>query len=303
MAPTVAALTLGLLAFFLSLSLLPSPSISHQAPTDIKAWCSKAPHPMPCEHFMANLPLSSIPTKKSDFKKLAMRIALDGAVKAHSRTKLLGPKCRNKLEKAAWTDCVGLYETTVLQLNRTVVPYARCTDVDRQTWLSSALTNLETCQMGFKELGVSEYMLPLMSNNVSELICNSLALNKPEGVPNQTDEGGYPSWVKPGVRKLLHATASPASNADIVVAQDGSGNFKTIKEAVDAASKRSGRGSFVIYVKAGIYKENIELGNGLKNIMFVGDGIGKTIVTGSRSVRGGSTTFKSATFDNFKPFN
>ncbi|KAL6004908.1 hypothetical protein ACLOJK_005466 [Asimina triloba] len=288
--------TTVLLAFFLSLSLLPSPSISREAPMHIKGWCSQTPYPLPCEYFMANLPPPSIPTKKSDFKKLAMQLALDRAVKGHSHTKLLGYKCRNELEKAAWADCLELYKTTILQLNRTLDPYAKCTDFDRQTWLSSALTNLETCQMGFKELGVSEYMLPLMSNNVSKLICNSLALNKPEVVPNQTYEGGYPSWVKAGDRKLLQATASPASQANAVVAQDGSGNFETIEEAVGAASSGSGSRRFVIYVKAGVYKENIDLGNSLNNIMFVGDGIGKTIVTGSRSVGGGSTAFKSATF-------
>ncbi|KAL6004901.1 hypothetical protein ACLOJK_005459 [Asimina triloba] len=294
MATTVA--TLGLFGFLLSLSLLSSPSISAKAPIDMKAWCSKTPYPMPCEYFMADLPPASIPTNKSDFKKLGMQLALDRAVSAHSRTKLLGSKCRNELEKAAWADCLELYETTVLQLNRTLDPYVRCTDVDRQTWLSSALTNLETCRMGFIELGVSEYMLPLMSNNVSMLICNSLALNKPDNFPNRTYEGGYPSWVGAGDRKLLQATASPASDANIVVAQDGSGDFKTIKGAVDAASERSGSGRFVIYVKAGVYKENIELGKSFRNIMFVGDWIGKTIITGSRSVVGGSTTFKSATF-------
>ncbi|KAI7737918.1 hypothetical protein M8C21_027384 [Ambrosia artemisiifolia] len=33
--------------------------------------------------------------------------------------------------------------------------------------------------------------------------------------------------------------------------------------------------------------------------MLVGDGIGKTIITGSKSVGGGVTTFKSATLDGF----
>lgn len=62
-------------------------------------------------------------------------------------------------------------------------------------------------------------------------------------------------------------------------------------------------GRYVIYVKAGTYNENVEVGQKVKNVMVVGDGIGKTIVTGSKSVGGGSTTFKSATFavvgDNF----
>ena len=48
-------------------------------------------------------------------------------------------------------------------------------------------------------------------------------------------------------------------------------------------------------MKSGVYKENIEIGNKMKNIMLVGDGLKNTIITGSRSVGGGSTTFNSAT--------
>ncbi|KAK3195037.1 hypothetical protein Dsin_026347 [Dipteronia sinensis] len=135
-----------------------------------------------------------------------------------------------------------------------------------------------------------------MSNNVSKLISNTLSLNKVTYKPPSFKDG-FPFWVKPGDRKLLQ-TPSPASRANIVVAKDGSGNFKTIKEAVTAASKRSGTGRYVIYIKSGTYNENIELGTKLKNIMFLGDGMGTTIVTGSRSVGGGSTTFKSATVGN-----
>lgn len=51
----------------------------------------------------------------------------------------------------------------------------------------------------------------------------------------------------------------------------------------------------MIHVKQGTYRENVDIGNGLKNIMLVGDGIGKTIITGSKSAGGGTTTFKSAT--------
>ncbi|KAK1558767.1 hypothetical protein Q3G72_006367 [Acer saccharum] len=116
--------------------------------------------------------------------------------------------------------------------------YNKCTQVDKQTWLSTALTNLETCQTGFVELGVYDNLLPLMSNNVSKLISNTLSLNKVTYKPPSFRDG-FPFWVKPGDRKLLQ-TPSPASRANIVVAKDDSGNFKTIKEAVTAASKRLG---------------------------------------------------------------
>lgn len=130
-----------------------------------------------------------------------------------------------------------------------------------------------------------------MQNNVSKLISNTLAMNK--GVYKKASyKGKFPTWVTPGDRKLLQ-TSTPKAN--VVVAQDGSGNYKTVAAAVAAAKSSSGR--FVIYVKAGVYNEKIEIK--AKNIMIVGDGIGKTILTGSKSVGGGSTTFASATLGMF----
>lgn len=268
------------------------------SPEQVKSWCSQTPNPEPCEHFLSHNPHNTPIKKKSDFFRISTQLALDRAIEGQHTVNSLGPKCRNSLEKTAWADCLELYQYTVSRLNKTIDSNVKCSQYDAQTWLSTALTNLETCWVGFQELGVSGYLLPLMSNNVSKLVSNTLSLNKG---PNDDDQkppsykDGFPTWVKPGDRKLLQSS-SPASQANIVVAQDGSGDYTTLNAAISAASsgKRSGR--FVIYVKAGTYKENVEIK--LANIMLVGDGIGKTIITGSRSVGGGSTTFKSATVGN-----
>ncbi|KAL3524170.1 hypothetical protein ACH5RR_017004 [Cinchona calisaya] len=291
------ATKLGLILFLtlISFSTFFSPALSKINPSssDINSWCNQTPYPDQCKYFVNHDPHKVIPKQKADFNKLAMQIALERALKAETHTKNLGYKCRNEREKAAWEDCLKLYESTVLQLNRTLDPTTKCTDFDSQTWLSTALTNLETCRTGFVELGVSDYMLHLMSNNVSELICNSLALNKNGSTEMQTYyKDGFPSWVTPGDRKLLQ---SSSVRPNLVVAQDGSGNYRTIKAALDAAAKRSGSGRFIIRVKKGVYGENLEIGNKMKNIMLVGDGLRDTIITGSRSVAGGSTTFNSAT--------
>ncbi|KAK9103205.1 hypothetical protein Sjap_020459 [Stephania japonica] len=278
-------------------SLLLSPLVSsHKVPSNIKWWCSQTPNPKPCEYFMSQKPSCHSVKQKSDFYKMSVEIALERALNAAIHTIGLGPKCRNAMERAAWADCLQLYEHTILKLNKTIDQNGKCSEDDSQTWLSAALTNLDTCRTGFMELGVPDYMLPLMSNNVSMLICNTLATNyKPKQHKEHNYNDGYPIWVSPGDRKLLQAT-SPTQRPNLVVAQDGSGNFKTIQQAVNAASKRSGKsGRFVIYVKAGTYKENVVVGTKMKNIMLVGDGIGRTIITGSRSVGGGATTYNSAT--------
>ncbi|KAI7742060.1 hypothetical protein M8C21_030066 [Ambrosia artemisiifolia] len=264
--------------------------------SEITSWCNQTPHPQPCQHFLTTYSNHGPINKRPDFIKALLKVTLDHAQHAGSQTQTLGPKCHNDLEKAAWADCLELYENTIMNINKTIDPSYKSSKVDMQTWLSTALTNLDTCKAGFKELGVMDHVWPLMDNNVSYLISDSLAMNKGgeslnNGAPSPRNLG-FPYWVKPGDRKLLQ---SKKHKADVVVDRGGSGDYKTIRAALAAAGKRSGSRRYVIHVKAGVYKEYVEIGSRLKNVMLVGDGIGKTIITGSRSVRGGSTTFKSAT--------
>ncbi|KAJ6745414.1 PECTINESTERASE [Salix koriyanagi] len=81
---------------------------------------------------------------------------------------------------------------------------------------------------------------------------------------------------------------------DVVVAADGSGNYTTVSAAVSAAPSYSSK-RYIIRIKAGVYRENVEVPKEKSNIMFLGDGRKTTIITGSRSVAGGSTTYQSAT--------
>ena len=82
--------------------------------------------------------------------------------------------------------------------------------------------------------------------------------------------------------------------ANVVAAKDGSGDYKTLGAAVAAAPDKSNT-RYIIYVKKGTYKENVEIGKNKKNLMIVGDGMNSTIITGSLNVVDGSTTFNSAT--------
>lgn len=56
----------------------------------------------------------------------------------------------------------------------------------------------------------------------------------------------------------------------------------------------------MIYIKAGAYFENVEVERKKKMLMFVGDGIGKTVVKASRNVVDGWTTFRSATVGEYR---
>ncbi|MDA3816521.1 MAG: pectinesterase family protein [Prolixibacteraceae bacterium] len=63
----------------------------------------------------------------------------------------------------------------------------------------------------------------------------------------------------------------------IIVASDGSGNFKSIQDAINATEP--GELTSVIYIKAGTYNEKLVVPKGKNNIHFLGEGIGKTVIT------------------------
>ncbi|XP_010496744.1 PREDICTED: pectinesterase/pectinesterase inhibitor 18-like [Camelina sativa] len=83
--------------------------------------------------------------------------------------------------------------------------------------------------------------------------------------------------------------------ADIVVAKDGSGKFKTVNEAVAAAPENSDR-RFIIYVKKGVYSENTEIEKLKTNLTLIGDGSNETILTDNLNFKDGYPITKSATF-------
>ncbi|KFK33850.1 hypothetical protein AALP_AA5G068300 [Arabis alpina] len=180
---------------------------------------------------------------------------------------------------------------------------------DIGTWISAALSNQDTCLDGFEGTnGIIKKVVAGGLNQVGKTIRNLLTMvhspSKPKPKPNPnrahttlTAHSGFskfPSWVRPGDRKLLQTDGLPTP-ADAVVAADGTGNFMTISEAVLAAPDYSTK-RYVIHVKKGVYVENVEIKKKKWNIMMVGDGIDATVITGNRSFIDGWTTFRSATF-------
>lgn len=105
------------------------------------------------------------------------------------------------------------------------------------------------------------------------------------------DKEGWPKWMGAEDRRRM---AAEEVAADAVVAADGTGDYSTVGEAVAAAPSKSKK-RHVIRIKAGTYAENVDVPKKKTNIMFVGDGRETTVITGSRNVVDGSTTFRSAT--------
>ncbi|KAG6645962.1 pectinesterase-like [Carya illinoinensis] len=100
------------------------------------------------------------------------------------------------------------------------------------------------------------------------------------------------------VRKLLQTMGNILVSRRVVVNPNGSGNFKTINDAVAAAPNNTGTSNsyFVIHVVAGVYAEYVSIAKNKQNLMMIGDGVNRTVITGNHSVADGWTTFNSSTF-------
>ncbi|XP_012484333.1 pectinesterase [Gossypium raimondii] len=171
---------------------------------------------------------------------------------------------------------------------------------DIQTWISAALTYQQACKDSADSHNFSNGdlmgQISQKMDYLSQLGSNTLALaNRIPGELTHFTKSRrlaeadrvFPEWLSAKDRKLLQVLTV---KANAVVAKDGSGNYKTISEAINAASG----GRFVIYVKTGVYKEKIRTNK--DGITMVGDGKYSTIIVGSDSVNGGSSMPGSATF-------
>lgn len=297
------ALSSTFLFLFIYLLMLVPTMVVHG---DTSSLCSQTPFPELCHSTMADSNKTN--QEMTPFivhRNLAISAVIAKAIQVHNLISSMDTSSFENRTKSALADCLKLYEDSIHQLNRSMSLTNTQKDyISVQTLLSSALTNHETCKNGFADFILSttySKLFPL--DNSSKDICNSLAINKvlmasQTSAPSSKKSKGrrlldhdLPEWLSTSDHRLLLANAPVA---DLVVAQDGSGNFKTISEALAAAKTGSKR--FVIYVKKGVYKEYVEINESLQNLMLVGDGIDATIVTGSRSVVDGFKTFTSATF-------
>ncbi|KAH0452636.1 hypothetical protein IEQ34_019935 [Dendrobium chrysotoxum] len=124
---------------------------------------------------------------------------------------------------------------------------------------------------------------------------NLVELGKREKTDTSFRSDGLPTWISKETRRHLKEHVKAKLKPNVTVAKDGSGDFKTINDALNAMpTKYTGR--YVIYVKTGIYEEHVVMGKEKKSVTIYGDGSQKSIVTGSLNWVDGVQTSQTATF-------
>ncbi|WP_207497294.1 pectinesterase family protein [Aridibaculum aurantiacum] len=91
---------------------------------------------------------------------------------------------------------------------------------------------------------------------------------------------------------VMLGAATYSQAQDLVVAQDGSGNYRTVQAAIDAAPTNRTT-PFVIYIKNGRYKEKINIPSNKPFLQLKGENVAKVILTfddySGKAMPGGGT--------------
>ncbi|KAE8665302.1 putative pectinesterase/pectinesterase inhibitor 12 [Hibiscus syriacus] len=300
---TKALITLCFTFFFSSTLSVNSSSTSFNPNlSSIRNFCRSKPYPDAC---FDSLKLSvSINISPSIFNYLLQTLdtALSEAGKLTNHL-FNGGGASNVIEKQKGTmqDCNELHGITVSSLKKSVSRIKSGDSkqlADARSYLSATLTNTNTCLQGLDSASGS--FKPVLVNslgNIYKQVSNSLSM-----VPKTGKKGhknrlllGFPSWMKQKGRRILQGGDDEYDPSEVItVAADGTGNFSTINDAINFAPNNS-YDRVIIYVREGVYEENVEIPSHKTNIVLLGDGNNATFITGNRSVVDGWTTFRSAT--------
>lgn len=85
----------------------------------------------------------------------------------------------------------------------------------------------------------------------------------------------------PEIVKVIPELAEHVVDYDFVVAKDGSGDFFTVQEAVNAAPDYCKQDETTIYIKDGVYEEKVTIPTNKQKLHLIGQSAEKTVITWS----------------------
>ncbi|RAL38547.1 hypothetical protein DM860_002525 [Cuscuta australis] len=279
----------------------------------VEALCKPTFHKETC---VTKLSAATNSTDTKELVHVAFNITIKEIANVMAKSKLLQDAAKDKRTSNAFRVCQGLLEDSIDDIRRALdrlTDYASAAENldlfmnDIKIWLSGALTFENTCLDGFLDTeGESADKMKQLLVTAQQLTGNTLelvdeihdalvaldipGLSRKLLVARKDDD--LPAWTSGAQRRGL--LLRDAKEADVVVAKDGSGKYKTINEAVKEIPLKSNE-TFVIYIKAGVYAEHVVLTKKMTNVVFLGDGPTKTKITGDRSFVGGYQTSETGT--------
>ena len=100
----------------------------------------------------------------------------------------------------------------------------------------------------------------------------------------------------PEIVKVIPELKEHIVSYDFVVAKDGSGDFFTVQEAINAAPDYCKQDETTIYIKDGVYEEKVTIPANKQKIHLIGQSAEKTVITwGDYAKKSGSTGYEMGT--------
>ncbi|KAL0367763.1 UNVERIFIED_CONTAM: putative pectinesterase/pectinesterase inhibitor 21 [Sesamum radiatum] len=284
-----------------------SGSVSAGSTKAVQSICAPTDYKETCESSLSN----ANTTDPKELVKAAFDFTEKHIGEVLKNSSLLQEAAKDNGTKQALEICQEVLDTAIDDLKRTFDEFGNFDAVraneymeDLKTWLSAVITNHETCIDAFENTtgDTGEKMKNLMKTT-REMSSNGLAMvTNMSSILSALQIGGLssrkllseregPLFLSNNQRRLL--AASPLQ-PNAVVALDGSGQFNTISAAIASVPKKNNQ-TFVIYVKAGLYKEYVQIPKKMNKIVLMGDGPLKTRISGRKNYAEGVKTFHTAT--------
>ncbi|XP_060197614.1 pectinesterase-like [Lycium barbarum] len=264
----------------------------------VESMCQPTPYKQTCEK---TLSAAKNVTDPKDYIKVAFEATVSDIKNVIMNTETIKKAASDPYTKDALLACEEMFNIAVDDLRNSVlkmdnIDFTKIKDIvdDIKTWLSAVVTYEETCLDAFSktEQGETRAKMVKLLNTTRELSINGLHMVDSFGelISQTTDlsrklltTSSHDEFVEARNRKLLQISSA---KPNAVVALDGSGQYNTIQAAVNAVPKKNVE-PYVIFIKAGTYKEHVSVENSMTNIALIGEGPTKTIITGNLGVKNG----------------
>ncbi|KAL3353492.1 hypothetical protein AABB24_018291 [Solanum stoloniferum] len=294
------------------ISLPPSPSPSpspNNIPIEIQLACKASKDPPTCESSLTEL--SHIPSNLTALQIIlsALSVSSQNLTSAQSMVK-------NLLDSAVAGDanltvaaknCLQGFGNSAYRHNLTAAALPRGEIKDARAWMSAGLGYQIGCSSNLlrvngtlpvaKTLEVMKGLIEFTTNALWMIVNYDIHGNETGSwAPPKTERDGFweiGSESGFGFRGGVPSGLSP----NVTVCKDGGCDYRMVQEAVNATPNNLGPGKFVIRIKTGLYDEIVRVPLEKRNVVFLGDGMGKTVISGSLSVGliPGMSTYESAT--------
>ncbi|KAL4183929.1 hypothetical protein AMTRI_Chr11g100730 [Amborella trichopoda] len=309
---------------------------TQQNPNDvsplIQSACNSTQYPTTCE---TSLMKTTFPTPNPlaiDIVLASMDLSLESLKTAQSMSKtILDSSSGNINQSSAAKNCLEFLNYSSMRLSSSRNQETVKTHIkDVKAYLSGSLLYQYDCWSALKYVNTTSLVNSTMAylNSLMELTSNSLSMvyaldfygaDTTTWKPPKTErdgswgsfgggnsafhgkKGGFGGGKKGGLRDgdggfWDEKVVLEGMKVDATVCKDGaSGCLTRVQDAVDGAPDY-GKGKYVIYIKEGVYGEVVRVGVSKRNLVFVGDGIGKTVITGSMNAQQpGVSTYNTAT--------